>query len=45
VLAEERHGRDATVARLEELALVEREALSGELPPAEALRVHSVGVA
>jgi tRNA-(ms[2]io[6]A)-hydroxylase len=45
VLAEERHGRDATVARLEELALVEREALSGELPAAEALRVHSVGVA
>jgi tRNA-(ms[2]io[6]A)-hydroxylase len=44
VLAEERHGREATVERLQQLAQLECEALSGELPPAEALRVHSPGV-
>ena len=45
VLAEERHGREATVARLEALAQLEWEALSGELADPHGLRMHSVGVA
>ena len=45
VLAEERHGREATVARLEDLAQLESEALSGELADPHGLRMHSVGVA
>jgi len=43
-LAEERFGREATVARLEMLAAVEVEALRGELPDPELVRMHSVGV-
>ena len=43
-LCEERFGREATVARLEELAPVEVEALSGELANPDAVRMHSVGV-
>ena len=43
-LCEERFGREATVARLEELAAVEVEALSGELANPDAVRMHSVGV-
>ena len=45
VLAEQRHGREATVARLEALAQLEWEALSGELADPHGLRMHSVGVA
>jgi tRNA-(ms[2]io[6]A)-hydroxylase len=45
VLAEERHGRDATVERLETLAQLECEALSGVLESPQALRMHAVGVA
>jgi tRNA-(ms[2]io[6]A)-hydroxylase len=44
VLAEERHGREATVERLQQLAQLECEALSGELADPNDLRVHSVGV-
>ncbi len=44
VLAEERHGRAATVERLEQLALVELEALSAPALAGEALRMHSAGV-
>lgn len=44
-LCEERFGREATVARLEELAAVEVEALTGQLAQADAVRMHSVGVA
>ena len=44
VLAEERHGRAATVERLEALAGLELEALSGPAPAAEGLRMHSPGV-
>jgi len=44
LLAEERFGRDATVARLQELAEVEVEALSGTLADPEAVRMHSPGV-
>jgi tRNA 2-(methylsulfanyl)-N6-isopentenyladenosine37 hydroxylase len=44
LLAEERYGREATVARLEELAGVEVEALTGELAAADQVRMHSVGV-
>lgn len=42
--AEGRYGREATVARLEQLALVETQALSGELSDPQRLRMHSVGV-
>ena len=45
VLAEQRHGREATVARLEPLAQLECEALSGSLADPHGLRMHSVGVA
>lgn len=44
LLCEERYGRQATVARLGELAAVECQALSGELAGAEDVRMHSVGV-
>jgi tRNA-(ms[2]io[6]A)-hydroxylase len=44
LLAEERYGREATVARLQELAGVEVEALTGELAAADQVRMHSVGV-
>jgi tRNA 2-(methylsulfanyl)-N6-isopentenyladenosine37 hydroxylase len=45
LLAEERFGRQATVERLEALALVECEALSGPPVRPEEVRMHSVGVA
>jgi tRNA-(ms[2]io[6]A)-hydroxylase len=44
LLAEGRFGREATVERLQELAAVEVQALTGELPAADAVRMHSVGV-
>jgi tRNA-(ms[2]io[6]A)-hydroxylase len=44
LLCEERYGRQATVARLQELAAVELQALSGELACVENVRMHSVGV-
>jgi tRNA-(ms[2]io[6]A)-hydroxylase len=44
-LSEERFGREATVARLEELAAVEVQALTGELAQPDGVRMHSVGVA
>ena len=44
-LCEERFGREATVERLEALAAVEVQALSGELVQADGVRMHSVGVA
>ena len=44
VLAEQRHGREATVARLADLAAVETQALTGALDVPSHLRVHSVGV-
>ncbi|MDA1247307.1 MAG: tRNA-(ms[2]io[6]A)-hydroxylase, partial [Cyanobacteria bacterium] len=43
-LAEARYGREATTARLEQLALAETQALSGELSDSQRLRMHSVGV-
>jgi tRNA-(ms[2]io[6]A)-hydroxylase len=43
-LCEERFGREATVARLQELAAVEVQALTGQLTQADAVRMHSVGV-
>lgn len=45
VLCEERYGREITVARLQELAALEVEALAGALPAPDAVRMHSVGVA
>jgi len=45
VLAEQRHGREATLARLKTLAQLEWEALSGVLADPHGLRMHSVGVA
>ena len=44
VLCEQRFGREATTARLEQLAQAEVEALTGELAQADAVRMHSVGV-
>jgi len=44
VLAEQRHGRAATMARLEDLALLETQALTGVLARADDVRMHSVGV-
>ena len=44
LLAEARFGRTATAERLEQLAALEAEALSGELGSAEALRMHAVGL-
>ena len=43
-LCEERFGREATVARLQELAALEVQALMGQLVQADAVRMHSVGV-
>jgi tRNA-(ms[2]io[6]A)-hydroxylase len=44
VLCEERFGREATVARLQELAVAEVAALTGDLAAADQVRMHSVGV-
>jgi tRNA-(ms[2]io[6]A)-hydroxylase len=44
LLCEERYGREATVARLQELAQVETQALTGVLESPEQVRMHSVGV-
>ncbi|MFZ9267118.1 MAG: tRNA-(ms[2]io[6]A)-hydroxylase [Vulcanococcus sp.] len=44
VLCEQRFGREVTVERLEQLALAEVEALSGELAQDDLVRMHSVGV-
>jgi len=44
LLCEVRCGREATVARLEELAPLECEALRGVLPSPELVRMHSVGL-
>ena len=44
LLAEGRYGRETTVARLEELAAVELQALTGVLECPEAVRMHSAGV-
>jgi len=44
-LCEQRYGRQATVERLEALAAVEVQALTGELANPEDVRMHSVGVA
>lgn len=44
LLCEARYGRQATVSRLEELAAVEVQALTGELAAADAVRMHSPGV-
>jgi tRNA-(ms[2]io[6]A)-hydroxylase len=44
LLAEERCGRRATVARLEQLAVVETQSLTGALASPEDVRMHSVGV-
>jgi tRNA-(ms[2]io[6]A)-hydroxylase len=43
-LCEERFGREVTVERLQELAAVEVEALTGTLASADQVRMHSVGV-
>ncbi len=44
LLCEERYGREATMARLQELAAVENQALTGFLKHPEDVRMHSVGV-
>jgi len=44
LLAEARYGREATVARLEQLAAVEVQALTGELAAVDQVRMHAVGV-
>ena len=44
VLAEARYGREVTTARLEELAQVEVQALTGVLATHEGVRMHAVGV-
>ena len=44
MLAEARYGREVTMARLEELAQVEVEALTGVLATPESVRMHAVGV-
>ena len=44
VLSEARYGREATAARLAELAQVEVQALRGELAQPQDVRMHSVGV-
>ena len=43
-LCEERFGREVTVARLQELAALEVQALSGTLAAPDQVRMHSVGV-
>ena len=44
VLCTDRYPRDVIVPRLHELAAAEVDALRGELPAPEAVRMHSVGV-
>ena len=44
VLCEQRFGREVTVERLQELAAVEAEALSGSLERPDLVRMHSVGI-
>ena len=44
VLCEQRFGREVTVERLQELAAVEVEALSGSLERPDLVRMHSVGI-
>ena len=44
LLCEERFGRQATVERLQELAVAEVAALTGDLADADQVRMHSVGV-
>lgn len=44
LLAERRFGREATVARLQELAAVERRALQDPPGPADGVRMHSPGL-
>ena len=44
VLAEARYGREVTMARLDALAQVEVEALTGALRDPEGLRMYAVGV-
>ena len=44
LLAEGRYGREATATRLEQLALAEAQALSGNLSDPQRLRMHSVGI-
>jgi len=44
LLCEERFGREITMARLQELAAVETQALTGFLKHPEDVRMHSVGV-
>ena len=44
LLCEERFGREATVERLQELAVAEVAALTGDLAAADQVRMHSVGV-
>ena len=44
LLAEGRYGREATAARLEQLARAEAQALSGNLSDPQRLRMHSVGI-
>ena len=44
LLCEERYGREVTVARLQELAAVETQALTGFLSNPEDVRMHSCGV-
>ena len=44
LLCEERFGREATVERLQQLAVAEVAALTGDLAAADQVRMHSVGV-
>ena len=44
LLCEARYGRQITLARLQELAGVELDALTGDLASPEDVRMHSVGV-
>jgi tRNA-(ms[2]io[6]A)-hydroxylase len=44
VLCEQRFGREVTVERLQELAAVEAQALSGSLERPDLVRMHSVGI-
>lgn len=44
VLCEQRFGREVTVERLQELAQLEAQALSGSLERPELVRMHSVGI-
>jgi tRNA-(ms[2]io[6]A)-hydroxylase len=44
MLAEKGFGREATVARLQELAAAETQALTGILESPEQVRMHSQGV-